>query len=132
MSVVVSFDFDETLANTLDTAWGGRFLEGIPESIELLEEYHALGCKCIILTARSPSPENRREIKEFLQRQYIEPCVADIIYTSHEPKGPYASEYGVHLHYDDKEEHLVSVRDHGIQVVDAKLLNTACQNLCSL
>lgn len=132
MSVVVSFDFDETLVNKIGTAWGGYYLEGIPESIELLEEYHALGCKCIIMTARRPSPEDRKEIKDFLKRQFIDHCIADIIYTSHEPKGPYAVDYGVNLHYDDKDDHLESVRGHGIQVVDSKWVSTTCQNLCSL
>lgn len=120
MSSVIGFDFDETLADKMPTGWGGSVLVPIPVIMERLQEYHALGCKCIILTARTPSDENKRDIAEFLQQYRVDHCISDIHYTSHKPKGSIALRLGIHLHYDDDEEHLQSCREHGIHVVDTK------------
>lgn len=113
----VSFDFDDTLAETVTGAgaYGADVLVAIPKFIELMVEYSVLGCRCIILTARTP--KHLGEINSFLRWHEIEDYVDEIHFTSHELKGPIAKELGVNLHYDDSEKHLNSVRDHGIQVV---------------
>lgn len=121
MKTIVSFDFDDTLAEYTVIGWGARVLTCIPQFIELLKEYHALGCECIVLTARTPCDEYIQEIEDFLNRMDVADCVTDIVFTAHQPKGPFAAALGVRLHYDDSEEHLESVRAHGIPVVDSRL-----------
>lgn len=117
---LISFDFDDTLAESCSIGWGGTMLVCIPEYLQLLREYHALGCKCIILTARTPKMEHISEINEFMKRYEIDELIADIVFTSHEPKGPIANAMGVHLHYDDSDRHLESVRSYGIFAVSTK------------
>ncbi len=122
MQTIVSFDFDETLADYAVIGWGERVLVAMPKMVELLNEYHALGCECIVLTARSPLEEHVEEIEAFLKRMDLYDKVAALIFTSHQPKGPFAEAYGVQLHYDDDQNHLASVRSHGIQAVDSELV----------
>ena len=91
----------------------------IPKFLELLKEYHVLGCECIILTARTPTEDHISEIERFLTVYDIEHAVSNIVFTSHQPKGPFAKSLGVNLHYDDSVEHLESVRSFGIQAISS-------------
>lgn len=117
---VVSFDFDDTLAEYCSSGWyGGSVLVCIPKFLDLLKEYHALGCKCVILTARTPSEEHIAEIEQFLKDCKIEHAVSDIVFTSHQLKGPFAKAMDVNLHYDDSVPHLESVRSVGIQAISS-------------
>lgn len=122
MQTIVSFDFDETLADYTVIGWGERMLVAMPKMVELLQFYHMMGCECIILTARSPLEEHVSEIEAFLKRMDLYDKVSALIFTSHQPKGPFAEVYGVNLHYDDDQGHLASVRAHGIQAVDSLLV----------
>lgn len=118
--MVISFDFDDTLAEEITYgAYGGQVTIAILEYVDRLREYTALGCDCIILTARTPTDVNRYDIDQFVKSFDLK--VSKIIYTSHEPKGPYAVAEGVKLHYDDSDAQIASVRSHGIPVVDSKL-----------
>jgi acid phosphatase class B len=115
----VSFDFDDTLAKERSIgSYGGTVLVCIPKFVQLLKEYHALGCKCIILTARTYKKEDT-EIEEFLKYHEIDHAISDIVYTAQQAKGSFAKELGVNLHYDDSDYHLDSVRSFGIQVVSS-------------
>lgn len=117
---IVSFDFDDTLAEYASSGWyGGGVLVCIPKFLNLLKEYHALGCRCIILTARSQTDEHILEINQFLKDQEIQHIVSDVVFTCHQPKGPFAKELGVNLHYDDSIDHLESVRSFGIQAISS-------------
>lgn len=117
--ICVSFDFDDTLAEYSSAGWDGCVLVCIPRFLDLLKEYHALGCKCIILTARTPDESNTSEIEQFLKDHDIEHMVSDIVFTSHNLKGPFAKAMGVNLHYDDSEPQLESVRSVGIQAISS-------------
>ena len=117
---VVSFDFDDTLADEIPTGWGGLCLMPIPKIVDRLREYHALGCTCLILTARTPTDRNKSDIEGFLKSQQVDHCISSVHFTSHAPKGPYAFDLGVHLHYDDADEHLDSCKQYGICVIDTK------------
>lgn len=117
---VIAFDFDDTLATYVSDGWYGReILIAIPKFVDLLKEYHALGCQCLVLTARTPSDHHIEEIEQFLDNHGLTGMVSDIVFTSHEPKGPFAEALGVNLHYDDSEKHLESVRSYGIQAVSS-------------
>lgn len=113
----ISFDFDDTLA---ERAIAGRrdILVCIPKGLDLLEEYHALGCDCIILTARFE--DETTQIVDFLKQYNVDHCISEIVTTSHEPKGPFAVELQVSLHYDDSDAHLESVSSFGINTISSK------------
>jgi acid phosphatase class B len=116
----VSWDFDDTLAEYVSAGWyGGNMLVAKLQFLELLKEYHALGCKCIILTARTPHHFHIAEIEGFLKQCGIDHAVSDIVFTSHQPKGPFAKTMEVSLHYDDCVLHLESVREHGIRAISS-------------
>ncbi len=114
---VVSFDFDDTLAESINTCYGGKALYGIHQNIELLKEYHALGSTCIILTARTETELSKKEIEDFLDSFDVLHCIDRIIFTNHELKGPFALAEKVNLHYDDSLKHLISVKSYNIAVV---------------
>lgn len=117
---VISFDFDDTLAEIVRFGYSSEMLICIPKILDLLKEYHALGCKCLILTARTPKQEHIDEINGFLRQMKIEGCISEVVFTSHQPKGPFAFRLGVNLHYDDDETHLNSIREFGIQAICSK------------
>ncbi len=117
--IVVSFDFDDTLASKI-VEDGERKFYPIPQFVDLLREYHAFGCRCIILTARSPNAFNYKEIVSFLKSNDVHHCISDYVFTSHVPKGLAALKHGVRLHYDDMEGHLESVREYGIKAISSK------------
>lgn len=128
LTMIVSFDYDDTLCEFAPSAWGIFAPSAMPNAItkylDLLQEYHALGCRCIILTARCPEDGSRSEINRFLRHFGVQHCVQDIVFTSHQPKGPFAKELGVKLHYDDSQMHLDSVRKHGIKAICTKATMT--------
>ncbi len=85
--------------------------------MELLQGYHALGCRCIILTARTEGDIILKKISKFLCDHGVRNCVSDIVFTNHQLKGPFAVEHKVKMHYDDEEKHLNSIREHGITAI---------------
>lgn len=101
----------------IDLAHSGRILVCIPQFVQLLREYKALGCRCLILTARSLAEEHILEINEFLIKHNLEGL--DVIFTSHEPKGRFALEHKIDLHYDDSEVHLESLRSVGVKAISS-------------
>jgi acid phosphatase class B len=119
----ISFDFDDTLCLEVKSGgwYGGLSKKPITKYIELLKEYHALGCKCIILTARTPTEADISEVNQFLKLHDLKQCVSEIHYTSHELKGPFAKKLKVDLHYDDSDKHLKSLAENQIRTIKATL-----------
>lgn len=115
--ICISWDFDDTLATLVPCGWNGEMLVSKPKFIDLLKEYHALGCKCIILTARTDNLPNINEINYFLESHDVHHAISEIVFTEHKPKGPFAKELNVKLHYDDDESQLESVRSYGIKAI---------------
>ncbi len=111
--MVISFDFDDTLCCEKDGKCIWPYLN-------LLKEYYALGCTCIILTARTDTEENRALIKQFLEDHNVLHCISKFVFTGHDFKGPYAVNEQVKLHYDDSNLQILSLRKHGICVIDSK------------
>jgi hypothetical protein len=124
--ITISFDFDDTLAITVYSEFCSDrdmedILEPIPHIIDRLMEYYALGCKCIILTARRESFVSRKQIEKFLKDNNIYHCINKIVFSNLNLKGEYAKKEGVHLHYDDDPSHLEDLPKYGIKVVDSRL-----------
>jgi len=115
--MTISFDFDETLAEWSPET--GTIC--IPGTMQLLREYHALGCRCIILTARSiPEDAALGDIQSFIEKYNLQEIISKVVFTSHELKGPFAAANSVNLHYDDKPKQLESVRSFGIKCVEVQ------------
>lgn len=114
---VVSFDFDETLC----------FRDGTPNHpmLDMVRKHAEEGCKCYIVTARNKKHESadwieknqpgRTRVKDFV-KEYDLP-IKQCHFTNHELKGPVCWKIGATLHYDDKDEHHQSCREHGIEVL---------------
>ncbi|RTK97736.1 MAG: hypothetical protein EKK64_00545 [Neisseriaceae bacterium] len=117
MMIKISFDFDDTLAVYETTGTYNTTLCCKPLYIDLVKEYHALGCHCIILTARFKNQFNEMEIKEFIERCNLP--IKEIVYTGHLAKGIFAYENDVKMHYDDDPFHLESVKAYDIIAVDS-------------
>lgn len=116
---VISFDFDSTLAEEVSVGWGGTQIVCIPLILDLLKEYHAMGCECIILTARSDSEANNRDINDYIEMYGLKDIIKKVIYTNHCLKGPFAIANKVCLHYDDCPYHIASLQDAKIPVIDS-------------
>lgn len=117
--ITISFDFDDTLAayEKIEGTNSDLVLCCRPTYIDLVKEYHALGCKCIILTARFKNEYNEWEIRDFIKR--FDLPISEIIYTIHIAKGIFASENNVKMHYDDDNFHLYSVKAYDIIAVSS-------------
>lgn len=113
--VRVSFDFDDTICGKGDH---------VPHVWQILFNHLHHGDEVIILTARHPehdteawrianNPE-RIAVKEHLDALGID---LEVVYTSHEPKGPHAARLGVRMHYDNDPAEIDSCREHGILAV---------------
>jgi hypothetical protein len=115
--VIISFDFDDTLAVYETIGMQEVFLCCKPIYVDLVKEYHALGCECIILTARTEKEFNEIEIRRFIENHDLP--IKKIIYTNHLPKGIYAYENSVKMHYDDDNYQLDSVKEYGVVAVSS-------------
>lgn len=116
----VSFDFDDTLCLSTD---GGNAPN--PEIVSLLMKHHADGERCIIITARDPEHESdewiaenephRIKVSDFVRAHNLP--VERVVFTNHEPKGPVCLRNNVRLHYDDREDEIVSCSGCGVKAI---------------
>ncbi len=120
-NIVISFDFDDTLATGLWIPPNQEVYSPLYHIINSVKEYYALGCTCIILTARRESFHNIRDIEFFLKEHNIYDCIKKIVFSNLNLKGEYTKREGVHLHYDDDPSHLEDLVNFGIKVVDSRL-----------
>jgi len=116
----ISYDYDDTLFEGYGTGWGGFGEVPIMEFVETLESYYALGCRIIIITARSNTFEHRQNVESKLKEFGLINMIDKIIFTSHNLKGKYAFDEGVVLHYDDSIYHLQDCKSFGIKVINSR------------
>lgn len=114
---IVSFDFDDTLC----------MADGTPNHrmIEVVWQHHEAGDKCYIVTARDRTHEtlkwcrknmpDRVLVKEFIREHNLP--IKQCHFTNHEPKGPVLKRIGAVRHYDDKDDHLESAVEHGVEAI---------------
>jgi acid phosphatase class B len=111
--VKVSFDFDETISGS------GEHIEHI---CQILRNHILHGDDVMILTARDPGHEEPEWImannpQRIVLMERLKSLGIDhlqVVYTSHEPKGPHAARLGVHIHYDNNPDEIVSCREFGV------------------
>ncbi len=106
----ISFDFDGTLCFEED---------GSPNQamLDIVRFYSLFGYECHIVTNRNSDHEqflsgNRVAVKDFIEKHQLP--IAKIHYTNHTSKKPVLEKIGAKIHYDDKQEHILSAKELGI------------------
>lgn len=116
---IVSFDFDDTLLQTLpDEDWG--LVEGGPNEpvLALLRAHAAAGDTVIVVTSRMEAHEartGRTAVADFV-REHALP-VAAVHFTNGRPKAPTLVALGVDKHFDDDPEELAPLAAAGVEGV---------------
>jgi uncharacterized HAD superfamily protein len=100
MKKIITVDFDETLAETIPSGWGGSGLTPIKRIIDFVKEQHAQGAELHIVTFRDWS--NKKEVESFC-RLYKIP-VRSITCTEGKNKVPFIQKLNSSLHIDDSVE----------------------------
>lgn len=114
--LLVSFDFDDTISGVHDH---------VEHICEILHNHIAYGDEVIILTARDPSHDKEEWYKvnkpdRIVLIEHLKILGLDhlkVVYTAHMPKGPFAKELGISLHYDNDPNEIRSCREHGVMSV---------------
>lgn len=114
----VSFDFDDTLAETIIHI-DEEILIPKNKIVSLLKDHHSKGDICVILTARNNTIKDKSDIEIFLYYNDLTHMISDIIFTSHTYKGKFTLEHNIDFHYDDDDEHLESIREVGVGCINS-------------
>lgn len=117
--MIISFDFDDTLGETICFE-GHDLILPISKWTNALREHYKNADDCYIVTARFDTYENKAEIRQFLKENYLEHTIKDIICTNHNLKGEYCNRIGVRLHYDDDIDHINDCKEYGIECILTK------------
>lgn len=119
--MIVTFDFDDTLANNDFCEITNKDILNLNIPIyEKLIDHYENGDVCILLTARWNLDFDKNQVVEFLKTHNIYSIFSDLVFTNMELKGFYAYKLKSDLHYDDDLEQLKSVEGFGIKVVNSK------------
>ncbi len=100
MNKIITVDFDECLAETLPTAWGGSTLKPIQRIIDFVKDQHKKGYEIHIVTFRNWN--NKKEVEGFC-RLYEVP-IKSIVCTEGKNKIPFIKKLNSKLHLDDSVE----------------------------
>lgn len=100
MKKIITVDFDETLAETRSSAWGGSSLRPIKRIVDFVREHHIKGTEVHIVTFRNW--DNKKEVESFC-RLYDIP-IKSVICTEGKNKIPFIQKLGSKLHVDDSVE----------------------------
>ena len=97
---VLTVDFDETLAETSVTAWGGTSLFPIERIVDFVKKHHAQGSEVHVVTFRNWT--QKPEIVNFCKIHKIP--VKSIVCTEGQNKVPFIKKLNSTLHVDDSVE----------------------------
>jgi uncharacterized HAD superfamily protein len=100
MKKIITVDFDETLAETTSSAWGGSSLVPIKRIIDFVKEQYSKGTEIHIVTFRNW--DCKKEVENFC-RLYKIP-VKSIVCTEGKNKIPFIQKLNSKLHVDDSVE----------------------------
>lgn len=110
---VITVDFDDTLATTQTTGWGGTTLVPIERVIEYVKSESSKGVKIYIVTFRKN--KHKSEVERFVKHHKIP--IVDIICTNGESKTRYVKELNSTLHIDDDLSTLIKLELAGIDTL---------------
>lgn len=113
MSKVITVDFDETLAVTSSTAWGGTTLLPVERIVNFVKSKIDSGFHVYIVTFRNW--DNKKEIVDFCNRHRIN--IKDVVCTEGKTKTEFVKKLNSSLHIDDHVETCTLLTMAGIEVL---------------
>lgn len=112
-SKVITVDFDETLAVTSSTAWGGSTLIPVERIVDFVKSKIDSGFHVYIVTFRNW--DNKKEIVDFCNRHRIN--IKDVVCTEGKTKTEFVKKLNSSLHIDDHVETCTLLTMAGIEVL---------------
>jgi hypothetical protein len=112
-SKVITVDFDETLAVTSSTAWGGTTLLPVERIVNFVKSKIDSGFHVYIVTFRNW--DNKKEIIDFCNRHRIN--IKDVVCTEGKTKTEFVKKLNSSLHIDDHIETCTLLTMAGIEVL---------------
>jgi uncharacterized HAD superfamily protein len=112
-SKVITVDFDETLAVTSSTAWGGSTLLPVERIVNFVKSKIDSGFHVYIVTFRNW--DNKKEIVDFCNRHRIN--IKDVVCTEGKTKTEFVKKLNSSLHIDDHIETCTLLTMAGIEVL---------------
>ena len=113
MNKVITVDFDETLAVTSSTAWGGTTLLPVERIVNFVKSKIDSGFHVYIVTFRNW--DNKKEIVDFCNRHRIN--IKDVVCTEGKTKTEFIKQLKSSLHIDDHIETCTLLTMAGIEVL---------------
>jgi hypothetical protein len=113
MNKVITVDFDETLAVTSSTAWGGTTLLPVERIVNFVKSKIDSGFHVYIVTFRNW--DNKKEIVDFCNRHRID--IKDVVCTEGKTKTEFIKKLNSSLHIDDHIETCTLLTMAGIEVL---------------
>ena len=113
MNKVITVDFDETLAVTSSTAWGGTTLLPVERIVNFVKSKIDSGFHVYIVTFRNW--DNKKEIVDFCNRHRIN--IKDVVCTEGKTKTEFVKKLNSSLHIDDHVETCTLLTMAGIEVL---------------
>ena len=97
---VITVDFDDTLAASSTSGWGGSSLSPIERVINFIKDHHKRGANIHIVTFRGSN--EKKEVENFCRTHKVP--ASSIVCTDGKNKVPYIKKLGSSLHLDDSVE----------------------------
>jgi hypothetical protein len=113
MSKVITVDFDETLAVTSSTAWGGTTLIPIERIVNFVKSKIDSGFHVYVVTFRNW--DNKKEVVDFCKKHRID--IKDVVCTEGKTKTEFIKKLNSSLHIDDHIETCTLLTMAGIEVL---------------
>lgn len=118
---IVSFDFDNTIANTRMTPDGkyvkdengNLIVDGVnKDTVKKIREYHKNGYKIIITTARPGTAVNKEQVNNIIINHDLP--IDKVYFTKFKPKWILLKKLAPEMHYDDSEKEVRNLINNGI------------------
>jgi hypothetical protein len=113
MSKVITVDFDDTLAVTTSTVWGGTTLMAVERVVNFIKLKIDSGHHVYVVTFRNW--QNKREVTDFCKAHGIR--IKDVICTEGKTKTEFIKQLNSSLHIDDHVETCTLCTMAGIEVL---------------
>lgn len=113
MNKVLTVDFDDTLAVTSSTAWGGTTLIPVERVVNFVKSKIDSGFEVYIVTFRNW--DNKKEVVDFCNRHRIN--IKDVVCTEGKTKTEFVKKLNSSLHIDDHVETCTLLTMAGIEVL---------------
>ncbi len=113
MSKVITVDFDDTLAVTTTTAWGGSTLMPVERIVNFVKSKIDSGFEVYIVTFRNW--DNKKEVVDFCNKHRID--IKDVVCTEGKTKTEFIKKLNSSLHIDDHIETCTLLTMAGVEVL---------------